>query len=66
MTQTRLFKPAKREKTILSQSRDFDSRNLESAKLMLEDVEQFGGEASGRIIWARAVVARLGGQQAHQ
>ena len=52
MTQTRL--KFKREKT-----RDYDQRNLESAKLILSDVERYGGEAAGVVIWARMATKRI-------
>lgn len=38
-----------------------DANNLRSAKEILEQPENFGGEGSGLVAWARAVVQRLEG-----
>jgi hypothetical protein len=50
---------AKQQQTIASQTRDFDQRNGESARLILADVEQYGGEAAGLVIWARMATRRI-------
>ncbi len=58
MTQTRL-KFRTPEKTIKRQMNDFDRGNLESANLILGDVEKYGGEASGLVVWARMATKRI-------
>ncbi len=46
-------------KTPLSRAADYDRRNLESANLILADVERYGGETAGLVIWARMAKQRI-------
>jgi hypothetical protein len=38
----------------------YDEANLRSARIVLENVQRFGGEGAGLVRWARAVIWRLG------
>lgn len=40
------------------QRRGFDNQNRESAEIILDDVETYGGEQSAIVQWARAVVGK--------
>lgn len=53
-------------KTTLAKAAEFDRRNLESAKLILADVERYGGETAGLVIWARMAVQRIEGERMPQ
>jgi hypothetical protein len=44
--------------------RGFDDGNRECARLVLSDVEVYGGEQAGLVQWARVVTARFEGQEA--
>jgi len=55
------FRFVARTKTLEKQRVLFDEANLRSARTILADVNQHGGEGSGPVIWAHAVVARLEG-----
>jgi hypothetical protein len=39
---------------------EFERQNRQSAEIILADVERHGGEQSGSVQWARAVLKRLG------
>jgi hypothetical protein len=38
----------------------FDAANLQAAEVLLADVPKYGGEQSGAVQWAQAVMRRLG------
>ena len=42
-----------------SRADDYDAVNLRNARLILEDIERWGGEPALPVVWARMVVARL-------
>jgi hypothetical protein len=65
MKQASLFQPVRREKTIKSQTRDYDKANLRCAKEIVAEPSQHGGCDSGLSQWARAVIERLEGGKAH-
>jgi hypothetical protein len=45
----------------------FHQQNLESARIILREVERYGGETAGLVIWARMVVreAQQNGRPPH-
>jgi hypothetical protein len=47
----------------LERVRQYDAGNLESAGIILEDPEKYGGEGSLPVSWARAVIERLSREQ---
>jgi len=53
---TRMMKP---RRTIREQTLGFDRQNLESARIILADIERNGGKDSLAVRWALAVVQRL-------
>jgi hypothetical protein len=58
--QGRLFKPEPAGRRTFRATMDaFDEANLRSAKTILADPDQHGGEDAFPAIWARRVVARL-------
>jgi hypothetical protein len=62
MMQCKLFKPVRREKTIKSQTRDYDRGNLHAAHEILADPNQYGGIDGAMFTWAQEVLARLEGR----
>jgi hypothetical protein len=60
--QSRLKFGATSKPDVLRQQPGFDAGNLQSARLVLADVERFGGEDAGLVQWARTVTKRLEGQ----
>jgi hypothetical protein len=61
VTQPPLFKPKPREKpSNIRIANAHDANNLRSAREIAETPENFGGEESGLVMWARTVIARLG------
>lgn len=46
-------------KLLKSVAAGYDENNLRTAREILAEPENFGGEGSGLVNWARAVVARL-------
>ena len=59
MRQLGLFLPSSRQ-TLTLKSDKYDSGNLASAQLILADVDRWGGEDAALVMWARAVIERLG------
>jgi hypothetical protein len=49
----------RRQRTIKALTRQYDRQNLECAKLILASPDEHGGEGSGIVEWARAVIRRL-------
>jgi hypothetical protein len=51
------------EKTVRKQAMEYDRRNLECARLILDAPNDYGGESAFPAVWARLVIERLGSCQ---
>jgi hypothetical protein len=49
-------------KSLLAVAKSHDENNLRTAREVLANPEAWGGEGSGMVNWAKAVVARLEGK----
>ena len=51
------------EKTVKRTGDDFDSKNLNTAREVLDSPEKYGGDEAITVVWARLVVERLEGDR---
>jgi hypothetical protein len=54
-----LPRPARKPKSRAMFTNTYDKQNLQAAEIILTNIEKYGGEGAGLVLWARAFLRRI-------